>query len=258
MSATETGTPTATRADYCVVACAEAWRNAGEVLASPMGTVPAIGARLAKLTFSPDLLLTDGEALLMGDVPAVGVEPGIIEGWLPFRQHLALTATGRRHVMMGASQLDRYGNQNISCIGDWARPVRQLLGVRGAPGNTLNNPTSYWVPRHSARVFVERVDMVSGVGYDRAAAAGPSATRYHRIPDVISNLGVFDFETPDRTMRLRSLHPGVTVEQVSEATGFALTIPDEVPLTREPTEAELRLIREVIDPKGQREREVPA
>ncbi|MER8088552.1 CoA-transferase subunit beta [Streptomyces sp. NPDC087532] len=258
MSATETGTPTATRADYCVVACAEAWRNAGEVLASPMGTVPAIGARLAKLTFSPDLLLTDGEALLMGDVPAVGVEPGIVEGWLPFRQHLALTATGRRHVMMGASQLDRYGNQNISCIGDWARPVRQLLGVRGAPGNTLNNPTSYWVPRHSARVFVERVDMVSGVGYDRAAAAGPSATRYHRIPDVISNLGVFDFETPDRTMRLRSLHPGVTVEQVSEATGFALTIPDEVPLTREPTEAELRLIREVIDPKGQREREVPA
>ncbi|MEV6162249.1 CoA-transferase [Streptomyces sp. NPDC052052] len=258
MSATETGTPTATRADYCVVACAEAWRNAGEVLASPMGTVPTIGARLAKLTFSPDLLLTDGEAMLMGEVPAVGVKPGIVEGWLPFRQHLSLTATGRRHVMMGASQIDRHGNQNISCIGDWARPARQLLGVRGAPVNTLNNPTSYWVPKHSSRVFVEHVDMVSGVGYDRAAAAGPSATRYHRIPEVITNLGVFDFETPDRSMRLRSLHPGVTVEQVVEATGFALTVPDEVPFTREPSEAELRLIREVIDPKGLREREVPA
>lgn len=258
MSATETGIPAATRAEHCVVACAEAWRNAGEVLASPMGTVPAIGARLAKLTFSPELLLTDGEALLMADVPAIGSKPGAVEGWLPFRQHLALTATGRRHVMMGASQLDRHGNQNISCIGDWARPTRQLLGVRGAPVNTLNNPTSYWVPKHSARVFVERVDMVSGVGHDRAAAAGPAATRYHRLPGVITNLGVFDFETPDRTMRLRSLHPGVTVEQVTEATGFALTIPDEVPFTREPTEAELRLIREVIDPKGLREREVPA
>ncbi|WP_328558912.1 CoA-transferase subunit beta [Streptomyces coelicoflavus] len=258
MSVTETGRPAATRAEYCVVACAEAWRGDGEVLASPMGTVPAIGARLAKLTFSPDLLLTDGEALLMADVPAVGQRPGAVEGWLPFRQHLALTATGRRHVMMGASQLDRYGNQNISCIGDWARPTRQLLGVRGAPVNTLNNPTSYWVPKHSARVFVERVDMVSGVGYDRAAAAGPAATRYHRIPEVVTNLGVFDFETPDRTMRLRSLHPGVTVEQVTGATGFALTVPDEVPLTREPTEAELRLIREVVDPKGLREREVPA
>ncbi|MFD0211500.1 CoA-transferase subunit beta [Streptomyces hirsutus] len=258
MNATETGVPAATRADHCVVACAEAWRNAGEILASPMGTVPAIGARLAKLTFSPELLLTDGEALLMADVPAIGSKPGAVEGWLPFRQHLTLTATGRRHVMMGASQIDRHGNQNISCIGDWAKPTRQLLGVRGAPVNTLNNPTSYWVPKHSARVFVEHVDMVSGVGYDRAAAAGPSATRYHRVPDVITNLGVFDFETPDRTMRLRSLHPGVTVEEVTGATGFALTIPDEVPYTREPTEAELRLIREVIDPKGLREREVPA
>ncbi|MFJ2706212.1 CoA-transferase subunit beta [Streptomyces sp. NPDC087428] len=259
MSGTETtGIATVSRAEYCVVACAEAWRDAGEILASPMGTVPAIGARLARLTFSPDLLLTDGEALLMGGTPALGTGPGSVEGWLPFRQHLTLTATGRRHVMMGASQIDRHGNQNISCIGPWNRPTRQLLGVRGAPVNTLNNPTSYWVPKHSARVFVEHVDMVSGVGYDRAAAAGPSATRYHRIPEVVSNLGVFDFETPDRTMRLRSLHPGVSVEQVAEATGFGLTIPGDVPFTRDPTDAELRLIREVIDPKGLREREVPA
>lgn len=259
MSGTEsTGNAAASRAEYCVVACAEAWRDAGEILASPMGTVPAIGARLARLTFSPDLLLTDGEALLTGDTPALGARAASIEGWLPFRQHLTLTATGRRHVMMGASQIDRHGNQNISCIGPWAKPARQLLGVRGAPVNTLNNPTSYWVPKHSSRVFVEHVDMVSGVGYERAAAAGPSATRYHRIPEVISNLGVFDFETPDRTMRLRSLHPGVGVEEVTGATGFALTIPAEVPLTRDPSEAELRLIREVIDPKGLREREVPA
>ncbi|WP_031090464.1 CoA-transferase subunit beta [Streptomyces sp. NRRL WC-3549] len=259
MSVTEsTGLPAVSRAEYCVVACAEAWRDAGEILASPMGPVPAIGARLAKLTFSPDLLLTDGEALLMGDTPAVGERPGSVEGWLPFRGHLTLTATGRRHVMMGASQLDRHGNQNISCIGDWSRPTRQLLGVRGAPVNTLNNPTSYWVPKHSSRVFVEHVDMVSGVGYDRAAAAGPSATRYHRLPGVITNLGVFDFETPDRTMRLRSLYPGVSLDQVTAATGFALAVPDEVPLTREPTETELRLIREVIDPKGLRDREVPA
>jgi acyl CoA:acetate/3-ketoacid CoA transferase beta subunit len=223
-----------------------------------MGTVPAGGARLAKLTFAPDLLLTDGEALLIGDVPALGARPQVVEGWLPYRQHLALVATGRRHVMMGASQIDRHGNQNISCIGDWARPARQLLGVRGAPINTLNNPTSYWVPKHSPRVFVEQVDMVCGVGYDRAAEAGPSATRFHHVPEVVSNLGVFDFATPDHSMRLRSRHPGVTVEQILEATGFALTVPDEVPCTREPTAEELRLVRGVIDPKGTRDREVPA
>ena len=247
-----------TRAEHCVVACAEMWRGVGEVLASPMGTVPGIGARLARLTFSPDLLLSDGEALLMGDTPAVGDAPHSVEGWLPFRAHLSLAAGGKRHVMMGASQLDRYGNQNISCVGDWERPARQLLGVRGAPLNTLNNPTSYWVPKHSTRTFVERVDMVCGVGYDRAAEAGPSATRFHRIPGIVTNLGVLDFETPDRSMRLRSVHPGVTPAQVREATGFPLAVPDELPTTREPTETELRLIREVIDPGDLRSREVPA
>ncbi|MFE1837046.1 CoA-transferase subunit beta [Streptomyces sviceus] len=236
----------ATRSEYCVIACAEAWRDAGEILASPMGLIPSVGARLARLTFSPDLLLTDGEALL--------IRPdGTPEGWLPYRQHLALVTGGRRHVMMGASQIDRHGNQNISCIGDWARPRRQLLGVRGAPVNTLNNPTSYWVPKHSRRVFVEKVDMVCGVGYDHAAGA-----RFHRIPRVVSDLGVFDFDTPDRSMRLASLHPGVTVEQVREATGFELAVPDEVPYTREPTADELELIREVLDPADTRAREVGA
>ncbi|WNF26497.1 CoA-transferase [Streptomyces sp. C11-1] len=240
-----------TRAEHCVIACAEAWRGDGEVLASPMGAVPSVGARLARLTFAPELLLTDGEATIVGP-------DGAAEGWLPYRRHLTLVTGGRRHVMMGASQIDRFGNQNISCIGDWERPSRQLLGVRGAPVNTLNNPVSYWVPRHSRRVFVERVDMVCGVGYDRAAAAGPSATRFHRIPRVVSDLGVFDFATPDRSMRLVSVHPGVTVDQVREATAFTLTVPDDVPRTRSPSPAELRLIREVIDPSGTRDREVRA
>ncbi|WKU48028.1 CoA-transferase [Streptomyces sp. VNUA116] len=244
------------RAEVCVVACAEAWRGNGEVLAAPMGVVPAIGARLARLTFAPDLLLTDGEALLVADVPALGAKARAVEGWLPYRRHLALVAGGRRHVMMGAAQLDRHGNQNISCIGDWRRPARQLLGVRGAPANTLNNPTSYWIPRHSPRVLVEEVDMVSGVGYDRAAAAGPSATRFHRIPRVVTDLAVLDFETPGRTMRVRSLHPGVTVAELRAATGFPLEVPRDVPRTRLPSAEELRLIREVIDPDGLRAREV--
>ncbi|CAM5687879.1 CoA-transferase OS=Streptomyces alboniger OX=132473 GN=CP975_30875 PE=3 SV=1 [Streptomyces alboniger] len=120
-----------TRAEYCVIACAEAWRDAGEILASPMGLIPSVGARLARRTFSPDLLLTDGEAMLVGP-------DGTVEGWLPYRQHLTLVAGGRRHVMMGASQIDRYGNQNISCVGDWARPKRQLLGC----GAHRNRPSS--------------------------------------------------------------------------------------------------------------------
>jgi acyl CoA:acetate/3-ketoacid CoA transferase beta subunit len=230
----------ATRAEVCVVACAEAWRGDGAILASPMGLIPSLGARLARLTFAPDLLLTDGEAYLVD-------ADGGVEGWLPYAKVFTMLAAGRRHAMMGAAQIDRFGNQNISAIGDWKRPRAQLLGVRGAPGNTVNHPVSYWIPRHSPRVFTSHVDMVCGVGYDRGA-------RELRV--VVTNLAVLDFGTPERAMRLRSVHPGVQVAEVAAATGFPLAVPDEVPVTRHPTAAELDLIRGRLDPGGARDAEL--
>lgn len=237
-----------TRAEICVVACAEAWRGDGAILAGPMALIPRLGARLAQLTFAPELVLSDGEATLEHD--------GAVEGWLPYRAVFQVVASGRRHAMMGASQLDRYGNQNISCIGDWSRPAAQLLGVRGAPGNTINHVVSYWVPRHSPRTFVARVDMVCGIGYDRAAALGAPANRFHEIRTVVTDLAVLDFATPDRGMRLRSVHPGVTTAEVVRATGFTLAVPDDVPQTRLPTAEELALIRGRLDPDGLREKEI--
>ncbi|MCG5219997.1 CoA-transferase [Streptosporangium soli] len=246
----------ATRAEVCVVACAEAWRGDGEILAAAMGTCSALGARLARLTFEPGLLTTDGGALLTAEPAPIGGPAGPAEGWLPFRDHLWLVQNGRRHVMMGAAQLDGHGNANISAIGDWARPESQLLGVRGAPGNTICNPTSYWIPRHSTRVFVPAVDLVSGVGSARAAALGPRAARFHGLRRVVTDLCVLDFGTPDGRMRLASVHPGTTVEQVVAATGCRLVIDGDVPETRQPTPEELRLIRDVLDPGALREREV--
>jgi acyl CoA:acetate/3-ketoacid CoA transferase beta subunit len=246
------------RAESCVLACAEAWRDAGEVMASPFGTIPSLGARLAKLTFAPDLVLTDGEAALMVGAPPIATPPSELrrEASMPYRSVFDAVWSGRRHIMMMASQIDRTGNQNISAIGPHARPKVQLVGVRGAPGNSVNHPTSYWVPDHSARTFVEQVDVVSGVGYARAAAAGAGATRFHDVRRVVSNLGVFDFETPDRTMRLQSHHPGVSVDDIVAATGFALTVPHDVAETRPPTPEELELIRVVLDPGSLRDREV--
>jgi acyl CoA:acetate/3-ketoacid CoA transferase beta subunit len=247
-----------TRAEYCAVACAEVFRGDGEVMASAFGVAPALGARLALLTFAPDLVLTDGDAALIVGAPSLSADPAtlVVESHMPYRRVFDVVWSGRRNLIMMASQIDRTGNQNISAIGDWARPKAQLVGVRGAPGNTVNHPTSYWVPNHSTRSFVEQVDVVCGVGYQRAEAAGPSARRFHRIGQVISNLGVFDFETPERVMRIRSLHPGVAVEEVTEATGFDLVVPDRVPPTRMPTPEELEIIRTVIDPGGARDREV--
>ncbi len=237
----------ATRDEVCVVACAESWRGDGAVLASAFGVIPTLGVRLARATFEPDLLISDGEALLVANDLPIGSNEKKVEGWVPFRTVFDLVWSGRRHVMMGATQIDLHGNQNISALGDHARPKVQLIGVRGAPGNTINHATSYWIQNHNARTFVERVDVVSGVGTDRGAAD---------LRRVVTNLCVFDFDTPDGAMRVRSLHPGVAVDEVLTNTGFSPVVPDDLPETRVPTPEELSLIREVLDPGDLRKTEV--
>lgn len=246
-----------TRADVCAAAIADAFAEDGEIFGSPMGLLPMLGVRLAKLTSNPDLVISDGESLFLAGVPPLFAKADVVEGWIPFPKVFDVVAYGKRHVMMGATQVDRRGNQNISAIGDFAQPKRQLLGSRGAPGNTVNNRTSYWVPKHSTRVFVEQVDIVSGVGPARARQAGPGAAKYNDIHRVVTNLAVLDLGGEDGTMRLRSAHPGVSVDEIVAATGFTLEIPSEVPTTREPSLEELMLIREMLDPKGLRFREVP-
>ncbi|GIU89716.1 MAG: CoA-transferase [Acidimicrobiia bacterium] len=245
------------RADVCAIAIAECFRDDGEIVANPIGTLPMIGGRLAKATFAPQLVMTDGEALFVENIVPVGVEQPekVVGAWNPYRAMFDVVWSGRRHVMMGASQIDKWGNQNFAFIGSHARPRAQLLGMRGAPGNTINDRTSYWIPNHSARVFVPSVDVVSGVGYDRAAELGDAA-RFHDVVRVVTNLCVLDFETPDRRMRLRSVHPGVSVDDVVAATGFELAIDAHVPATRLPEPDELEWL-ERIDPRGLRHEEVP-
>lgn len=246
-----------TRAEVCAVACAELFRDAGEIMISPMTNMASVGARLARLTFAPDILLTDGEAQLLADTPALGKTgaPNRIEGWMPFGRVFETLAWGRRHVVMGANQVDRYGNQNISAFGPLQRPTRQMFGVRGSPGNTINHATSYWVGNHCKRVFVEAVDVVSGIGYDKVDPDNP-AFRFVNVYRVVSNLGVFDFGGPDHSMRAVSLHPGVTPGDVRDATSFEVHDLDAAEQTRLPTDDELHLIRAVIDPKSLRDREI--
>ena len=236
----------ASLAEYCVVACAEAFRGDGEVLASAFGFIPTLGARLARATFEPDLLLSDGEAYLVANDLPLGSSDKVIEGWIPFRSVFDVVWSGRRHVMMGATQLDRYGNQNISSLGPHDKPKVQLIGSRGAPGNTVNHATSYWVPNHSPRVFVEEVDFVSGVGTNRGAAD---------IKRIVTNLCSIDFVNADRSARLRSVHPFHSVDDVISNTGFDLVIED-VTESRAPTDEELKLIREVLDPTNLRDTEI--
>jgi glutaconate CoA-transferase subunit B len=176
--------PDYTLAELCITACAEAWRDDGEVLASGMGLVPRLAAGLARLTFAPGLLMNDGECRLVAEPIPVGPRDGYepkIEGYLPFRRVFELLWGGRRHAMTMPTQIDRFGNINISFIGDPKKPKVQLLGVRGIPGNTINHPCSYFVPNHSTRSFVRDVDMASGVGHDSGRWAPSMRRDFHAL-----------------------------------------------------------------------------
>lgn len=249
-----------TRAEVCVVAVAECFRGDGEIVANPIGTIPMIGGRLARATFEPDLMATDGEAALIADDPAFDWPDGkLFEYYNPYRSMFDVVWSGKRHVVMGATQIDPYGNQNFAAIGaDYRAPRTQLIGFRGAPGNTVNHATSYWIANHSPRVFVQEVDVVTGVGWDRAAAAGPAAVEFFDLRRVVTNLCVLDFGGAGHRMRLLSVHPGVDVDDVVAATGFELAMADPVTTTRQPTSEELLLVREVIDPRGLRDKELAA
>jgi len=254
------------RADVCAVAIAEAFRGDGERLCNPIGNLPLIGGRLAAATFEPLLALTDGFYTLIDDVPPVGLDDEerlaqrVVGSWNPYREMFSLLWHGRRHVMMGATQVDRYGNQNIAAIGDWNHPRSQLLGFRGAPGNTINHTTSYWVPNHSPKVVVAAVDVVCGVGYDRAAELGPASSRFHEIRRVVTNLCVFDFSGRDGhgvpVLTLRSTHPGVSVADVVSASGCEVAVLGDIPTTRGPDDGESDQL-ERLDPAGSRFAEVP-
>lgn len=243
-----------TLVDLCIAAASQAWRGDGEILASGIGTVPRLAASLARLTHSPELMMTDSESVLVAAPVPLGPRGDFVpavEGWMPFRRVFDILWAGRRHAMTSPTQIDRFGNINISCIGDPARPKVQLLGARGIPGNTINHPCSFFIPNHGPRSFVERVDMASGVGYDDSRWAPGVRRDFMELRLVVSNLAVLDFNGPGKAMRIVSTHPGVSVDQVREQTAFDLCVADDVAETPHPTAEQLALIR-ALDPHGER------
>ena len=246
-----------TLAELLICAASEAWRHDGEVLATGIGTVPRLAASLSMLTSNPDLLMTDSEAFLLSAPNPIGPRPAdfkpAYETWMGFSRIFDNVWGGRRHAMVGPTQVDRYGQGNISMIGpDHRKPKVQMLGVRGFPGNSINHANSFFVPNHGTKVFVEgEVDMVASVGYNPARLA-----RGWRLDDVdirliVTNLCVMDFGGPGRQVRLCSLHAGVTAGQVQQATGFPLHVPAVVPTTPAPSAGQLELLAR-LDPHGLR------
>lgn len=242
-------------ADLCIAAAAEAWRHDGEVLATGITLLPRLAASLAKLTINPALMMTDGENSFVAEPVPVGPRGDYaprIEGWAPFARTFDNLWSGKRHAFVAPVQIDRFGQTNISMIGDHARPKAQMLGARGFPGNSIHHANSYFFPAHGKRSFVPgEVDYVCGVGYNPARWADGLKPIGLDLRLIVTDLCIMDFGGPDHAIRVVSLHPGVTALQVQEATGFELVVDGELPVTPLPTVEQLEVI-EWLDPHGLR------
>lgn len=152
--------------------------------------------------------------------------------------------------VIGGLQVDPYGNTNLLGLrGEDGLPFR-LRGAGPVAAPSMSDHVSrfyIWMTRHDPRVFVERCDYVSALGSrDRATIGAPGGgPRF-----CISPLAVMDFEPESGRMRLHSVHPGVTVDDVVAATGFELVLPDEVPQTPAPSAEDVALLRERVDWRG--------
>jgi glutaconate CoA-transferase subunit B len=216
---------------------------------------PNIACNLARRTVAPGLELVY-ESGVFGAAPerlplSIG-DPSLVTGSTLVCSQFELFAYYLQRGLIDAgflagSQVDRFGNLNTTVIGDYTRPKVRLPGSGGACEIAINARKVFVMMPQSTRSFVERIDFTTSPGHVTGArptnwlGAGPTV--------VVTGLGVYRFGE-DGEMELASMHPGVTVEQVRENTGWEPRVAAEVTETPPPTDEELRLIREELDPEG--------
>lgn len=250
-------TPNYTLAELMICAAADAWKDDGEVLATGIGLLPRLAASLAMKTCNQDLMMTDSEAWLLTEPNPVGSRGKDFmpqyETWMGFSRIFDNVWSGARHAMVGPTQIDRYGQSNISHIGGThQKPGVQMLGARGYPGNSISHANSFLVPAHSRRVFVDgECDMVCSFGYNPQRLPRGYTLDDPDVRRIITDLCVMDFGGPDHQARILSLHPGVSHALVEENTGFALAAAAEIPETAAPTGQQLEIIA-ALDPDNLR------
>lgn len=253
--------------ELVVSVIASCFRDGDQVLNGLASFVPVCAIELARRSHAPELVWIAGAS---GVSPA---EPRLTAStveWPLWRDSVMYVDIAEElwdwvaddrflgTFCVGAAQIDAYGNANNSVIGSFDRPKVRLPGTAGlADMGSLAKRIVYWVTDHNPRTLVEKVDFRSGIGYLRGAGERGRLGLRGGPELVVTNLAVFDFAPGSERMRLRSLHPGVPLEEVLAATGFEPVLPAEVATTPTPTPEQVRLIRDTIDPLGYRRRGFP-
>jgi glutaconate CoA-transferase subunit B len=238
--------------EMMTIAAARRLRN-GSVCFVGIG-LPSAAANLARLTHAPGVVLiyesgpigakpsvlplSIGDGELSETADAVVSIPEMFSYWLQ---------GGRVDVgFLGAAQIDRFANINTTVIGDYRKPTTRLPGAGGAPEIAAFSKEVLIVLRHDKRAFVENLDFITSAGYfdgggtrERTGLPGKGPTA------VITDLGILTPDAETKELTLASVHPGVSVQQVVEATGWRLKIARNFETTAAPTAAELATLRDL-------------
>lgn len=239
----------------CVIA--SRYLEDGKVIFTGTG-IPMVAAGLSQKTHTPNLILVFEAG---GISPQPSILPlSVADSRTTYRaiscasmpEAMEMLQKGVvTYAFLGGAQINMYGDLNSTLIGDdYYHPKTRLPGSGGA--NELGSLAwkTLIIMNHSRKRFVKKVDFITTPGYlggpgQREKAGLPPGTGPHLV---FSELGVFDFDEATKRMRLKSLMPGVSVDQVVQETAFELLIPSTIAQEKEPTAEELRILREEVDP----------
>lgn len=239
-----------------MICCAARALEDGRTVAVGTG-VPCAAAMLAQRTHAPNLVVMFEAGGVAPQLPTMPISVGDSRTF-----HRAVMATSMADVMqlaqrgmvdytfLGGAQIDAYGNLNSTVIGEHSKPKVRFPGSGGACDLASFCWQTLVVTQQNSKRFVERLDFRTTPGY----LDGPGARERAGLPAgsgpyrVITDLAVMGYSAASRRMQVQSLHPGVTLEQVQAATGFRLEVVDTLSATAPPGEAELRILRDDVDP----------
>lgn len=219
--------------------------------------IPCAAVMLAQKLYAPNILITFEAGAVAPILPAMPISVGDST-----TMHKAFQTTSTCDQMemiqrglidycfLGGAQIDAYGNINSTVIGDYRRPKVRFPGSGGANDFASLSWRIVMIVPHSIRRFTNKLDFITSPGY----LSGPSAREAAGLPKntgpykIITNLAVMGFDDETKRMKLESIHPGLTLEDIKNNTGFELLIKEEPKQTPPPTKEELRILREEVDP----------
>src|SRR2546428_3468683 len=221
--------------------------------------LPNIACNLARYTVAPNLELIY-ESGVYGAQPArlplsIG-DPTLVSGATSVVSMADLFGLYLQRglvevALLGGAQIDRYGNLNTTVIGDYGKRKSRLPGSGGACEISINAQRTFMIMRLKRRAFVEKLDFLTSPGHltggdSRAELGLPGGG-----PElVITDKAILNFANPRREMQLSALYPGVTVREIQAEVGWPLRVAESIQEADVPTNEELRLIREELDPHG--------